>query len=50
MLQTRRPELRTVLISVTDGYSTDDVESNLNRIKTLPNMLLFAAAVNKLNN
>jgi hypothetical protein len=39
-----------LLVSITDGYSTDDITDNLNRILSLDNMLLFAAAVNADNN
>ena len=50
LLQTKRPDTRTLLISITDGYSTDDITENLNKIKSLSNMLLFVGAVNEDNN
>ena len=50
VLQKRREGVRTVLVSVTDGYSTDLIEEPLERILKLPNMLLFAGAVNEHNN
>jgi hypothetical protein len=50
VLMTRRPGARALLISITDGYSADNITANMDRVRSLDGVQLFAAAVNKDNN